>query len=207
MCLHSGIGVSIGVNISADISAAAAAAALSLVHLRVEFVLEDVQIVGGGYGNDVLCRVPGGVEDLLGEVQAVHAYVVLPPLPPGGADPPGLEDGPGFAALPGRLQGHVAFGVAVEHAEEVVVGSGHDHTGWGRRRGKIQLTYPLHKPINYIFPRCVQFILYMFMTSHACYPQHTPTFALYLIFPNPDVSNQHSFHFYFIFHFSTDDLV
>lgn len=69
------------------------------MQLRVEFVLEDVQVVGGGDGDDVLGRVPGRVEDLLGEVQAVHADVVLPALSSGGADPPRLQDGPGFAAL------------------------------------------------------------------------------------------------------------
>lgn len=35
-----------------------------LVHL----VLEDVEVVGGGYGDDVLVWVPRGVEDLLAEV-------------------------------------------------------------------------------------------------------------------------------------------
>lgn len=98
------------------------------MQLRVEFVLEDVQVVGGGDGDDVLSRVPGCVEDLLGEVQAVHADVVLPALSPGGTHPPWLQDRSGFAALPRRLQGHVPFGVAVEHAEKVVVGSSHDHT-------------------------------------------------------------------------------
>ena len=111
----------------------------SLMQLRVEFVLEDVQVVGGGDGDDVLVGVPGRVEDLLGEVQAVHADVVLPPLPPGGAHPAWLQDGSGFAALSRRLQGHVAFGVAVEHAEEVVVGSGHDHTGQRRRRRRVRV--------------------------------------------------------------------
>lgn len=103
------------------------------VHLGVELVLEDVEVVGGGDGDDVLRRVPGRVEDLLGEVQAVHADVVLPALPAGGAHPPWLQDGPGFAALPGRLQGHVTLGVPVEHAEEVVIGARHDHTGQGER--------------------------------------------------------------------------
>lgn len=107
------------------------------MHLRVEFVLEDVQVVGGGDGDDVLARVPGRVEDLLGEVQAVHADVVLPALSSGGADPPRLQDSSGFAALSRRLQGHVAFGVPVEHAEEVVVGSGHDHTEERERRERI----------------------------------------------------------------------
>lgn len=98
------------------------------MHLRVEFVLENVQIVGGSDGDDVLGRVPRRVEDLLGKVQAVDADVILTALPSGGADPSGLEDGPGFAALPRCFQGHVTLGVPVEHAEEVVVGSCHDDT-------------------------------------------------------------------------------
>lgn len=98
------------------------------VHLGVQFVLENVEIIGGSDGDDVLSRVPRRVEDLLGKVQAVHADVVLAALSSGGADPPRFEDGPGFAALPRRFQGHVALGVPVEHAEEIVVGSCHDDT-------------------------------------------------------------------------------
>lgn len=70
------------------------------MHLRVQFVLENVQIVGGSDGNDVLGRVPRRMEDLLGKVQAVDADVILTALHPGGTDPSGLEDSPGFAALP-----------------------------------------------------------------------------------------------------------
>lgn len=98
------------------------------MHLGVQFVLENVEIIGGSDGDDVLSRVPRRVEDLLGKVQAVYADVVLATLSSGGADPPRLEDGPGFAALSRRFQGHVALGVPVEHAEEVVVGSCHDDT-------------------------------------------------------------------------------
>lgn len=113
----------------------------SLMHLRVEFVLKDVQIIGGSNGDDVLRRVPGRVEDLLGEVQAVHADVVFPPLPSGRADPPGFQDGSGLAALPRGLQGHVAFGVAVKHAKEVVVCSCHNHTAWKQMRGLTSQQY------------------------------------------------------------------
>lgn len=105
-----------------------------LVHLGVQFVLKNVEIIGGSDGDDVLSRVPCRVEDLLGKVQAVHADVVLAALSSGGADPPRLEDGPGFAALPRRFQGHVALGVPVEHAEEVVVGSCHDDAERNRER-------------------------------------------------------------------------
>lgn len=69
------------------------------MHLRVELVLEDVQIVGGGDGDDVLSRMPRCVEDLLGEVQAVHADVVFPALSSSGTHPAWLEDSSGFAAL------------------------------------------------------------------------------------------------------------
>lgn len=71
--------------------------------------------------------MPGSVEDLLVEVQAVHADFVLLPLAASGHFA-GLERGPWFAALPGRLQCDVPPGVAVEHSEEVVVGAGHDGT-------------------------------------------------------------------------------
>ena len=104
-----------------------------LVHVRVYLVLEDVQVVGGGDGNDVLSRVPGRVQDLLGEVQAVHTDVITPALAPH-AHAPWLEHSPGLAAFPRGLQGHVPLGVPIEHAEEVVVGPGHDDAG-GRRRG------------------------------------------------------------------------
>lgn len=69
------------------------------MHLGVELVLEDVQIVGGGDGDDVLSRMPRCVEDLLGEVQAVHADVVFPALASSGTHPAWLEDSSGFAAL------------------------------------------------------------------------------------------------------------
>ncbi len=131
-CVHSGIVVCLGVN-----SFVSTAEIRSSMHLRVQFVLEDVQVVGGSDGDDVLCRVPGCVENLLGEVQAVHTDVILPAFSSGGTDSPWLEDSSGFAALSRRLQGHVTFGVPVEHAEEVVVGSGHDHTGRRKRREKI----------------------------------------------------------------------
>lgn len=113
------------------------------MHFRVEFVLEDVQVVSGSDGDDVLIRVPGRMEDLLGEVQAVHADVILPAFSSGRTDSPWLENSSGFAALPGCFQGHVPLGVPVEHAEEVVVGSSHDHTR-RRRNGGMQLLHWIH---------------------------------------------------------------
>lgn len=115
--------------------AAPARPPVHLVHVGVHLVLEDVQVVGGRDGDDVLGRVPGRVQDLLGEVQAVHADVVPSPLA-AHAHPPRLEHCPGLAALPRRLQRHIPLGVPVKHAEEVVVGSGHDDAGGrtGRRQ-------------------------------------------------------------------------
>lgn len=75
------------------------------------------------------------MEDLLVEVQAVHADLVLLPLAAGGHFAR-FERGPRFAALPGRLQCDVPPGIAVEHSEEVVVGAGHDGTS-GERDGRI----------------------------------------------------------------------
>ena len=95
--------------------------------LLVDLVLKDVEVVGGGHCNDVLGRVPGGVQDLLAEVQAVHADLVLAPLA-AHAHLARLEDGPWLAVLTRGLQRHVPLGVAVKHAEEVVVRAGHDHT-------------------------------------------------------------------------------
>lgn len=46
----------------------------------VDFVLEYVQVIGGGYSNDALRGVPGWVEDLLIEVQTVHTNLVFLPL-------------------------------------------------------------------------------------------------------------------------------
>lgn len=88
------------------------------------------------------------MEDLLVEVQAVHADLVLLPLATGGHFP-WFEGGPGFAALPGRLQCDVPPGVAVEHSEEVVVGAGHDGTD-----GK-SLVFLKKKKARAGFPRTV----------------------------------------------------
>lgn len=45
--------------------------------MLVQFLLEYVQIVGGGHGNDVVQGMPGGVEDLLVKVQTVYTDLVL----------------------------------------------------------------------------------------------------------------------------------
>lgn len=100
----------------------------------VDFVLENVQVVGGCHSNHVIFGVPGSVEDLLIEVQAVHADLVFLPLAPRGHFAR-FERSSRFAALPGRLQCDVPPGVAVEHSEEVVVGASHDGTEEGRSGG------------------------------------------------------------------------
>lgn len=125
----------------------------------VDLVLEDVQVVCGCDGDNVLLRVPRSVEDLLAEVQAINADLVLTTLPAythledAGRDRhpdeikqvqrfapkslgillksiylAGLEDGSGFAVLPGRFQRDIAFSVPVKHSEEVVVRACHYDT-------------------------------------------------------------------------------
>lgn len=48
----------------------------------IHFVLEYIQVVGCGYGNDIFLRVPGCVQDLLVEVQTINTNLVLLPLAP-----------------------------------------------------------------------------------------------------------------------------
>lgn len=67
------------------------------------------------------------MEDLLVEVQAVHADLVLLPLATGGHFT-WFKCGPWFAALSGCLQCDVPPGVPVKHSKEVVVGACHDGT-------------------------------------------------------------------------------
>lgn len=56
----------------------------------VDLVLEDVQIVCGCDSDNVLLGVPCSVKDLLAEVQAIHADLILTTLP---ADTHLEEDG------------------------------------------------------------------------------------------------------------------
>lgn len=71
--------------------------------------------------------MPGCVQNLLTEIQAVDADLVFTPLA-AHTHLARLEDGSGFAVFPGCLQRDVTLGVTIEHAEEVVVGSGHQDT-------------------------------------------------------------------------------
>lgn len=93
----------------------------------IHFVLEYIQVVGGGHSDDVLLRVPGGVKDLLVEVQTVHADFVFLSFA-AGAHLPRFEHGTGFTVFPRSLQRDVPARVPVKHSEEVVVGTRHDGT-------------------------------------------------------------------------------
>ncbi len=46
----------------------------------VDLVLEDVEIVGGRYSDDVLMWVPRSVKDLLAEVEAIYADLIFTTL-------------------------------------------------------------------------------------------------------------------------------
>jgi len=91
----------------------------------LEFVLEDVEVIGGGHGDDVLRWMPGRVQNLFVEVQTLDANLVLLALS-AGAHLSRLEHNLGLGDLSRRLKRHVPFGVAVEHAEKIVVRPSHD---------------------------------------------------------------------------------
>lgn len=99
--------------------------------MLVDLILKYIKVIGGCHSDDVLGGMPGGVEDFLAEVQAVHADLVFAALS-SNAHLAGFQDGPGFAVLPRRLQRHVALCITIEHSEEIVVGTRHDDTGRGR---------------------------------------------------------------------------
>lgn len=68
----------------------------------VQFFLEYVQIVGGGYSDDVVQGMPGSVEDLLVKVQTVYTDLILFALPTC-AHFARFQDRPWLAVLPRRL--------------------------------------------------------------------------------------------------------
>lgn len=105
---------------------------LAVTLLLVELLLEYVQIVGGGHGNNVVQWVPGSVDDLLVKVQAVYTDLVLFAFPPC-AYFALLQDGARLAVLPGRLQSDVLPVATVKHSEEVVVGAGHHDAAEGSK--------------------------------------------------------------------------
>lgn len=93
----------------------------------IQFLLEYVKVIDCRQCNNVILRMPGGVEDLSAEVQAVHADLVPLASAPR-THTPGLEREAGGAALPRGLEGRVALGVPIKHPEEVVIGPSHDLT-------------------------------------------------------------------------------
>lgn len=94
--------------------------------MLVDLILKYIKVIGGCNGDDVFVGMPGGVEDFLAEVQAVNADLVFATFTTD-AHLAGFQDRPRFAVLPRRLQRHVALCIAVEHSEEIVVGTCHDH--------------------------------------------------------------------------------
>lgn len=112
--------------------------------IALELVLENEQIVGGRHGNDVVQRMPGGVQDFLVKVQTVDADLVLFALA-AGADFARLQHHFRLDDVARRLQRQIlgataaaaaaaavaaaagdAAAVALKHAEKVVVAAGHD---------------------------------------------------------------------------------
>lgn len=107
--------------------------------MLVQFVLEYIEVVGGGHSNDVVQGVPGSVKDLLVKVQAVNTDLILFALSPC-AHFARLQDRPRLAVLSRRLQCHVLPVASVEHPEEVVVGACHHNAAEGQVRRICQLT-------------------------------------------------------------------
>lgn len=104
------------------------------LRLRVDTILEDVQVVGGCYGNDILRWVPSHVQDFLGKVQAINAHISATTLTTS-IHTPGPQHSPGLTAFSPGLQGYASPRLPVKHPEEAVVRSCHDHAG--ERRGEM----------------------------------------------------------------------
>lgn len=96
--------------------------------MLVDLILEYVKVIGGCHSDDVLGRMPGGVENFLAEVQAVHTDFIFAALS-AHTHLTRFQNCPRLAVLPGRLQCHITLRITVEHSEEVVVGTSHDHAG------------------------------------------------------------------------------
>ena len=85
-----------------------------------------VEIVGGGDGEDVVLWMPGGMEDFFVEVEAIDGNLVLFPFVRH-ADFARFQNLSRTHVLPRSLERRLPLGSAsVEHPEEVVVTSGHD---------------------------------------------------------------------------------
>jgi len=68
--------------------------------------------------------MPGGMQNLLVEVETVYADLILLPFA-ASANFPWLEHRLRLDNVPRGLQRDILFRIAIEHAEEVVVASGH----------------------------------------------------------------------------------
>lgn len=95
------------------------------VRLRADTILEDVQVVGGCYGDDVLRWVPSHVQDFLTKVQAINAHISTATLT-ASIHSPGPQHGPRLATFSPSLQGHAPPCLPVKHPEEAVVSPCHD---------------------------------------------------------------------------------
>lgn len=102
------------------------------LRLGTDAILEDVQVVCGCYGNDILGGMPSHVQDFLAEVQAVNAHVSAATLT-ASVHPPGAQHGPGLATLSPGLQRYASPRLPVKHPEEAIVRPGHDDAGNGQR--------------------------------------------------------------------------
>lgn len=95
--------------------------------LLLELILKYKQIVCGGDGNDVLLWMPGGMQNLFVEIEAVHTDLVLLSFATG-AHFAWLQHHFGFDNVTRCLERQFLDGaaVAIKHAEKVVVAAGHD---------------------------------------------------------------------------------
>lgn len=109
--------------------------------MLVQFILKNVQIVGGGYGDDVVQRMPGCVDNLFTEVQTVDTDLVLFALPTC-AYFPRLEDGSWPTVFPRRFVRHVLLITSVKHPEEVIVRARHHNAA--ERTGDEELVVSRH---------------------------------------------------------------
>lgn len=94
--------------------------------LRVNAILEDVQVIGGRDSNDVLRRMPGHMQYFLSEVQAIDAHVSTATLT-ASIHATGPQHSPRLAALPPGFQGDASPSLPIKHPEEAVVRPCHDH--------------------------------------------------------------------------------
>ena len=86
-----------------------------------EFLVVQVEIIGGGDGEDVVLGMPGGMEDFFVKVEAIDGNLVLFPLVRH-ADLARFQDLPRTNVFPRSLEGRLPLGSAtIEHPKEVVV--------------------------------------------------------------------------------------